>query len=236
MSMERKRSPPRPLQPGTDVDTHAKLNVLCNACSQIYGHFDHLYHLCKQDGANTGSGYMINHHESVNALILSAQEKCHLCTLIVEVLDPAIIENMQENERRAGTIGRDISTRREPSYKLELRASFPPRSSIVTKTKEAVAHMNGEVNLRDQVRRPARIYCWLEVKLPRLQDHMAVEPGTAYSSTRTEARLEIEQRKEGLTYLELAESCNRIHTLSSSKSFSVDRVLIFFCLGSAVAR
>ena len=236
MSVERKRSPPRPLQPGTDVDAHAKLDVLCNACSQIYGHLDHLKHIWEQNGAKTRSDYMIYHHESANALILSAQEKCHLCTLIVEVLDLAIIENMQETERRAGSIGRGISTRREPSYKLELSASLPPRQSRGTTLHESVACVRGGTYNKTK---------WsLEVKLPRLQDHMTGEPGTAYSSPIPKAILKIEHRngssllitQERLPSLGFAESYNRIRTLSSSRFFYVDRVLICFCHGSAVAR
>ncbi|KAL8920990.1 MAG: hypothetical protein Q9172_004254 [Xanthocarpia lactea] len=226
-----KRSPPRPLQPETDVDAHAKLDVLCNACSQIYGHIDHCYYMYKRYGTQTKSGYMINHHESGNALILSAQEECHLCTLIVEVLDPATIENMQENERRAGTIGRDSSTSREPSYKLELHASFPPRKSKVFTSKEVLALIRGEVNL-DQVGRRAEIQCSLEVKLldgvikPRLKGHLAVKPETAYSSTRPEARLEIEQRNGNAPYLRQ----NPSPSTASSSSFATARLWLDECM------
>ena len=126
---EHRSKKPTPLQPGTDPNAQARLNVLCGPCSRILGHFRALYQQYKKQRGKEKFDCVIEHYETSVDLMLSAQQKCHLCTLIVEDLDPSKVEDMQEIEKTLETSDWTNTADRRVSYRLKLNVEFSSRTT-----------------------------------------------------------------------------------------------------------
>lgn len=111
-------SDPTPLDPETDVTSKAKLNHLCEKCSRVAHQVMMLQKSCSTDPDNP-TVHMIDHHDSSTALITSARDGCHLCTLLLRIYD-VTMKTMQIIEAKNYIDRRQPDRKLKSSYQIKL--------------------------------------------------------------------------------------------------------------------
>ncbi|KAL9038479.1 MAG: hypothetical protein Q9180_003110 [Flavoplaca navasiana] len=112
-------SHPTPLDAKTDVTKEAELNRICEKCSRIAHQVMMLQKSCSTDPDNP-TVHIIDHHDSSNALITSASDGCHLCTLLLARIDDPMVEDLQVLEAEDRINKRRVDRSAEPSYHVKL--------------------------------------------------------------------------------------------------------------------
>ena len=123
---------PTPLHPDTDVDKPVELHRLCEECSQICGHAHRLIKEYYEGQKIAASSCTFAHHESGDSLVLSAQDGCHLCRLIIEAIaNPAEDVTVKGRlcYRRFAATTKQLFIQGVPKYNIELSAFSPSVSS-----------------------------------------------------------------------------------------------------------
>lgn len=121
---------PVPLDPKTDVRAKVKLNQTCVKCSKIGHHVAMLRKSCRTNPDND-TFLSVDHHESSDALIISARTGCHLYILLLAQLDDySRKEDLKNIEARAHAEKKQVDYIAQPKYQLKLRGILYPRSLI----------------------------------------------------------------------------------------------------------
>ena len=112
-------SQPTPLDPKTDVTKEAKLNRLCEKCLKIAQQIMMLQKSCSTN-PNNPTIHVMDHHDSSNALIMAAHAGCHLCTLLLQEVGVAMMEDMHILEAKNCLERRQADAKLKSSYQVEL--------------------------------------------------------------------------------------------------------------------
>ena len=114
-------SEPIRLDPRTDVTKEAKLNTMCQECSRITHEILMLQESCS---TNPGSPtlHIMDHHGSSSGLIMSANDGCHLCTLLLGEIEDSVMEDMRFLEAKYRIGKRQANEAAKPSYCVRLKA------------------------------------------------------------------------------------------------------------------
>lgn len=126
-------SHPIPLGLTTDAASEAKLNEICQPCSEIVRQVSALENSCSKDEESPMIA-LVNHHESSDALIMSAHNGCHLCTLLLGELEGSFLEDLQALEVESGIREKQADEQSRPCYQIKI-SGYLEKSRLGTKRK-----------------------------------------------------------------------------------------------------